>query len=282
MNEEMLAKLVDGMRRFQRDHLGRASVAKYWPILRLPDVLFSDRSSYPNGPLATAIFTAFRIKQTSPWRNFNFDNPKLFDDNIAILKKAESDLRDRGFLQRPVLYFDETVREGLGAGEVARLSKIAQRFGAAVVDDAKEVAGGGRATHIVAYDPEEHDALEVMEEEERREKSGEEMERTYLKTLAIVDMPEGGEETGTPAVDDATKATVATKGVTKKMALVHWWYHPSSCDEWLPADDVSEEVENEKEHPGIPNGPAVVGCKFVRDVEKFNEWGVEADYAVME
>jgi hypothetical protein len=24
-----------------------------------------------------------------------------------------------------------------------------------------------------------------------------------------------------------------------------------------------------------------VGCKFVRDVERFNEWGVKADYAVM-
>ncbi len=25
----------------------------------------------------------------------------------------------------------------------------------------------------------------------------------------------------------------------------------------------------------------VVGCKFVRDIERFNEWGVKADYAVM-
>jgi hypothetical protein len=24
-----------------------------------------------------------------------------------------------------------------------------------------------------------------------------------------------------------------------------------------------------------------VGCKFVRDVERFNKWGVKADYAVM-
>jgi hypothetical protein len=28
-------------------------------------------------------------------------------------------------------------------------------------------------------------------------------------------------------------------------------------------------------------GPCIVGCKFVRDVERFNEWGVKADYAVM-
>jgi hypothetical protein len=24
-----------------------------------------------------------------------------------------------------------------------------------------------------------------------------------------------------------------------------------------------------------------VGCKFVRDIERFNEWGVKADYPVM-
>ena len=67
----------------------------------------------------------------------------------------------------------------------------------------------------------------------------------------------------------------------KKMALVHWWYFPSSYDEWMPAEEVSTIIEVD-DHPGIPGGPAVVGCKFIRDVEKFNEWGVESDYAVME
>ena len=67
----------------------------------------------------------------------------------------------------------------------------------------------------------------------------------------------------------------------KKMALVHWWYFPSSYDEWMPAEEVSTVIEVD-DHPGIPGGPAVVGCKFIRDVEKFNEWGVESDYAVME
>mmetsp|Transcript_24133 Transcript_24133/g.58299 ORF Transcript_24133/g.58299 Transcript_24133/m.58299 type:complete len:1162 (+) Transcript_24133:1-3486(+) len=109
------------------------------------------------------------------------------------------------------------------------------------------------------------------------------MERTYLKTLAVVDVAveeDGGVEGG----DDGGVEGAATGGAPprkRKMALVHWWYHPSSYDEWMSAEDVSAEVETE-EHPGMPGGPAVVGCKFVRDVERFNEWGVEADYAVME
>ena len=70
---------------------------------------------------------------------------------------------------------------------------------------------------------------------------------------------------------------------TRKMALVHWWYHPSSYDEWLPASEVPAAVDGEENHGIVPGGgPCVVGCKFVRDVERFNEWGVEADYAVME
>lgn len=227
--------------------------------MRLPSPLLADRSSYP-GPLGTAILSAFRIKQISPWRNFNFDNPKLFDDNISIIKKMEGDLVDRGYLKRPVIYFDTTVEEKQGKAEVARLTKIATRFGAKVTDDPRDVRSG-RVTHIVAFDPEEHDSKEVIEEEERRDQAGEEMDKTYLKTVAVVDADVDGEK--------------------KKMALVHWWYHPSSYDEWMNAGDVSGEVETD-EHPGIPGGPAVVGCKFIRDVERFNEWGLEADYAVMD
>ena len=184
------------------------------------------------------------------------------------------DLYDKGFLKRICIYFDKSV----GSAEVVRLGKIAVRFGATVVEDAGEV-GKGRVTHIVAFDPEEHDSDEVVREEDRREKSGGEMEKTYLKTVAIVDQPV--HETAAAAAAVAGGGTANATTTRKKMALVHWWYHPSSHDEWMSAEDVSGEIETD-EHPGIPGGPAVVGCKFIRDVERFNEWGVEADYAVME
>jgi len=65
------------------------------------------------------------------------------------------------------------------------------------------------------------------------------------------------------------------------MALVHWWYWPSSYDEWMLACDVAGEGESHP--PARPKGgPWVVGCKFIRDVENFNEWGLEADYAIVE
>ena len=329
------------------------------------------------------------MKQISPWRNFNFDNPKLYNDNISIIKKIENDLYDRGYLKRMVLYFDTTVEEGLGKNELQRLIQIATRFGATITKDVNEVVNG-RVTHIVAYDPEEHDTKEVIDEEERREKNNEEMDKSFLKTLAVVEVPvdavgeeeeddtstsanaspdskKNGEEqqqqpssTSKPSPNpppasgtkqkgrpcgqceacsredcgecrqckdkkkfggpnklrqrccmrlchnsivndggggDASSTTNSTNNASattttprqqqqpppplKKMALVHWWYFPSSYDEWMPAEEVSTIIEVDG-HPGIPGGPAVVGCKFIRDVEKFNEWGVESDYAVME
>ena len=63
---------------------------------------------------------------------------------------------------------------------VGQLSKIAAsaRFGGIVREDVGDVAIG-RAMHAVAYDPEDHDARGVVEEEERRERAGEDdMDRT--------------------------------------------------------------------------------------------------------
>lgn len=303
-----------GFQHQQRHHMPhqmhyQKSKSKYWPTVALPSPIFADRSSYPTGPLGIAILSAFRIKQVSQWRNFNMDNPKLFDDNIAIIKKMEEDLRNRGYLSRPVIYFDTSgERMGCGAvgsskgGEIQRLTKIALRFGARVVTDIKDMS---EVTHIVAYDPEEHDAAEVIEEEMRSaaaaaaaggadrgllRKDGEDgatggeeediwsSEKKYLKTLTVVDVPIDDDD------DDASSASTPSgaKKATKKMALVHWWYHPSSYDEWMPAEDVDVggDLDVEDPHPGIPGGPCVVACKFVRDVEKFNEWGVESDYAI--
>ena len=138
------------------------------------------------------VLSAFRIKQVSAWRNFNFDNDKLFDDNVSIIKRMEADLVDRGYLRRPSIYFDASVEAGLGREELRRLTKIALRFGAKVLEGG-EALSSGRVTHVVAYDPEEHDAADVIEgERERRGGSrggrrGRERKRRRLRGGAGVD-----------------------------------------------------------------------------------------------
>jgi hypothetical protein len=116
-------------------------------------------------------------------------------------------------------------------------------------------------------------------------------EKKFLRTLAVVDAPvpdDGGDDDDDDGGGGGGGMTASSGGngrrkATRKMALVHWWYHPSSYDEWLPASEVPAAVDGEENHGIVPGGgPCVVGCKFVRDVERFNEWGVEADYAVME
>ncbi len=42
--------------------------------------------------------------------------------------------------------------------------------------------------------------------------------------------------------------------MTRKMALVHWWYYPSSYDEWLPALEVPAAVDGEENHGIVPWG----------------------------
>jgi hypothetical protein len=236
------------------DGTHQKSKSRYWPALRLPSPLLADRKSYPNGSLGVMVLSAFRIKQVSAWRNFNFDNAKLFDDNVSIIKRMESDLIDRGYLRRPVIYFDSSVEAGLGREELRRLAKIALRFGAKVLEGAEALASG-RVTHVVAYDPEEHDAPDVIEEEREREMRERERrggeggggddddedgsdggpggrphpsEKKFLRTLAVVDAPvtdDDGDDGGDGGGGDGGDGIGSNRRrrATRKMALVHWW-----------------------------------------------------------
>lgn len=58
-------------------------------------------------------------------------------------------------------------------------------------------------------------------------------------------------------------------------ALVHWFHHPDSYDEWIFAKEVAGVVEPE---PPTRVGPWHVQARWVRDMHLFNEWMNELDY----
>lgn len=58
-------------------------------------------------------------------------------------------------------------------------------------------------------------------------------------------------------------------------AYVHWWYHPDSYNDWVPARDVVGHFE-ESNKPRC--GPWNVQARWIRDSELFNEWMNELDY----
>lgn len=80
------------------------------------------------------------------------------------------------------------------------------------------------------------------------------------------------------------------------VALVHWWYHPDSYDEWIPSQDVqcadvpdagrysslyqkSGFYDPQSSAAAASSQPATyVCCRYLRDVLDFNEWGNLSDY----
>ena len=154
-------------------------------------------------------------------------------------------------------------------------------------------------THVIAWDGEEHDAESTLQQEQESAYAHnyDIVEKLYLRTISIVDprkQNRGNNNIVETNMLETKKKGGRLGGKGKKgkspndptdpmldnntpMAFVHWWYLPSSYDEFMLASD----VDGDNDIPPKPDGgPWVVGCKFVRDVERYNEWGLEEDYAI--
>lgn len=66
----------------------------------------------------------------------------------------------------------------------------------------------------------------------------------------------------------------------ESMALVHWWYHPDSYDEWIPGQDVDFTSPPDSAPTAESDRQWHICCRFIRDLEIFNEWGNEVDYEI--
>lgn len=63
-------------------------------------------------------------------------------------------------------------------------------------------------------------------------------------------------------------------------ALVHWYYHPDAYDDWIMAREIRGHVEPPP--PDRGGAPWHVAARFLRDLDRFNEWMTEADYEMPE
>ena len=65
------------------------------------------------------------------------------------------------------------------------------------------------------------------------------------------------------------------------VALVHWWYHPDSYDEYIPLKGEDIQFTDPPDTHLMPQGRKWrVCCKFISDVAIYNEWGNELDYEI--
>eukprot|EP00591_Stephanopyxis_turris_P004583 CAMPEP_0195525350 /NCGR_PEP_ID=MMETSP0794_2-20130614/25766_1 /TAXON_ID=515487 /ORGANISM="Stephanopyxis turris, Strain CCMP 815" /LENGTH=301 /DNA_ID=CAMNT_0040655801 /DNA_START=219 /DNA_END=1120 /DNA_ORIENTATION=+ len=240
---KMLMNITAGMRYFQDEYLGmEASKANKWPMNRIPDHLFHDRS--PSGPLYQILLSAllFQSKSKSNAAKklksyWTFTNPKHYKTHLALMKKVRADLLRHKFLTVPRVYLDDTVHLTYSDVQVEILEGNVLRFGGEVVRNRSE------ATHVVAYDAdadlssedlthldddsEEDDSEEDSDEEDSEKKDAESPQKLYLRTIAI-QKPQASSKRKSGSNEDA-------------MARVHWWFYPSSYDEWIPASDVNED-----------------------------------------
>jgi len=112
------------------------------------------------------------------------------------------------------------------------------------------------ATHVVADDPD----LDGGGAEGDNDDGEDEPEKEYVRTVTVADDPLKG-----------------------RMTLAHWWYFPPSYDEWMDSKEVTGDLEAEPRMVGPSSeGRWIVSCRFIRDVARFNEWGNESDYAIVD
>ena len=282
LNPNAISKLVQGIQFFQNLYLGRESplfaADKSWPMIKLPDEFFRCRSH--TGPLFTILLSAYTYKaKQSNWRQFDFQSKNRIQDNLQLLKYIEDDLINSGKLIRPIVYFDASVSSQMK--EELRL--ILHQYGGREVFALQSPDKTMQPTHIICYDTEEHDSMDMLQQEANM---GGAVQKQFLRTIKVVD-PSIKKSTGIIETNmqeskkkggKINKHHISNITFEHPMAFVHWWYWPSSADEWMPAADVAGPDTDKPPRP--EGGPWVVACKFIRDVSLFNEWGTEADYAV--
>ena len=92
----------------------------------------------------------------------------------------------------------------------------------------------------------------------------------------IVESPRDANQS-TDKMDTDSDDTEYLRALQKRgnFVLVHWWYFPDSYDTWLTVADIEGESP-----PSIPphTGKWKVTSRWLRDLEKFNEYMNEHDY----
>eukprot|EP00490_Sorites_sp_Unknown_P002215 CAMPEP_0114695122 /NCGR_PEP_ID=MMETSP0191-20121206/71007_1 /TAXON_ID=126664 /ORGANISM="Sorites sp." /LENGTH=114 /DNA_ID=CAMNT_0001990979 /DNA_START=66 /DNA_END=413 /DNA_ORIENTATION=+ len=76
---------------------------------------------------------------------------------------------------------------------------------------------------------------------------------------------------------DGTQIRTLKKDNKKNMNFIHWWFYPSSYNEWVPSNLVNGDDDIDDDYDV---DIWKVGEQFIIDLDKFNEWMVEYDYEI--
>jgi hypothetical protein len=193
---------------------------------------------------------------------------------------------------------------GLNQSQKKKRKKNKQSKQSTSISPSLSTSSKPTVTHVIAWDKEEHDSKTTLQDEETSPfaTNYDIVEKLYLRPITIFDPRKQMSNSQSNIVETNMMETkkkggrLGGKGKKGKspndpnsnplleqkmpLAFVHWWYLPNSYDEFMLASDVDGDDSDIPPKPD--SGPWVVGCKFIRDVQKFNEWGLEADYTIVD
>jgi SWI/SNF related-matrix-associated actin-dependent regulator of chromatin subfamily C len=259
ITEPYLAKLTHNFQYFMEEQLGRDATAPRKQV-KLPASTFSDYSE--SGALCLLLETLIQSVKPDEGSSSRFrdKSQSMRQENLVIYDKVKAVLEKNGYIKKRKLFFGSSVPDNI----LPELEKIVSKHDALVVTSQQD------ATHIVEWDSGvDGDALpETLIEE-------------YVRTVEIRRSVNAPAAAAPAVIAPATGPDVDP--FREGTALVHWWYHPDSYDECIPATD----VDNTEMPTNFPddmvgenwkNSVWHVCCRYVRDVQLFNEWGNELDY----
>eukprot|EP00485_Elphidium_margaritaceum_P006291 CAMPEP_0202704290 /NCGR_PEP_ID=MMETSP1385-20130828/16988_1 /ASSEMBLY_ACC=CAM_ASM_000861 /TAXON_ID=933848 /ORGANISM="Elphidium margaritaceum" /LENGTH=303 /DNA_ID=CAMNT_0049362273 /DNA_START=19 /DNA_END=926 /DNA_ORIENTATION=- len=240
LQKNNIALLVAHVINFQEKHCG-ANAPQPRPFMRFPFEIFRDYKEHGHLHRLLRIMISYCVAQS--WYKTRY---VLNQDNTV---QTLVDLNDASLLADFIVMFQHIEshlrKQGIIKAKVVKFSplipvEVQQRLAHIVVEH------GGR----IANDEDDDINTAV----------------THFILPNNADMLDSGDE------------NVRTIEKRDNLAFIHYWFYPSSYDQWINSDL----IDGDAEHIEPPQGAWRVGLRLLTDLDKFNEWMVEFDYEILD
>jgi SWI/SNF related-matrix-associated actin-dependent regulator of chromatin subfamily C len=274
LDERSLSEVSFQIQTFMESNLGKSSNLSNRVMTKIPTSSFRDYSI--DGSLMNILLVALKFQLKVGWKIFDLVPQERSLDGLEIIRIASLTLLEViaimnvlncmpfaivnkfTFILRShsslIIVKTAILHSFLVKNRMLRRPEVyIGKVPGYIIADLKRIVtqNGGLVTDSI------NEASHVVDWDEEVDSLPSELSEEFIRTLEVRPSEVGG------------------------TALVHWFYHPDSYDEWIPSDHVdgSEPPDTVPQENGMnKNRKWHVCCRFIMDCEIFNEWGNEIDY----